>query len=93
MTWMDRTALIYGDNSQVLEIGMVKRHGVAGFLLYVPKRITERMNLSPTDKSLVLLFDDEIGLICIKDSVMAQSLGPKIQKARQAAALLRARKG
>ena len=90
---MDRTALVYSDNSQVLEIGMIKRHGVAGLLLYVPNRITERMNLSPTDKSLVLLFDDETGLICIKDSTLVQSLGPKVQKARQAAALLRAVKG
>ena len=37
MISMDRTVLVYGDNSQVLEIGMVKRHGVAGLLLYVPK--------------------------------------------------------
>ncbi len=89
---MDRTDQVYDYDGQVLEIGMVKRHGVAGLLLYVPKRIAERMNLSSTDKSLVLLFEDEIGLICIKDSALAQSLSPKIQKARQIAIALRSKK-
>jgi hypothetical protein len=67
---------------------MIKRHGVTGLLLYIPKRIKERLNLSSSDKSLVLLFNDEIGLVCIKDSEITHLLEHKIHEARKAERVL-----
>lgn len=71
------------NDGNVYEIGRLSKHGVSGALLYLPARITEKLNITSGDKSLVLLFDDQVGLIAFRDKNLSEALQSRILRARQ----------
>jgi hypothetical protein len=76
------TVLVYKEGEHVLEIGKLTFKGGCAHL-YLPASIRKGLGIDKTkDRSLILYFDESVGLLCFKDTRLETELKPKILEAR-----------